>query len=245
MICPHFDPGDQAKGAPMSRRLFLLLALLILFVGISEGRPLLRTLSAYIDRAPNVTRLALSDLNAPPAFDPECFDRLSALPGVTVTRSSSFTEAEVCEVQGAVFVTQLAGLKLTPRRALLQCGVAENLNAWLEDVAKPGAQEHLNANLTRLGHMGTYNCRTIGGSSSILSQHSFANAIDLAWFDLSNGTRTRLVEGWDRRGPSQEKFWTSIKEGSCDYFDVSLGPDHNAAHADHFHFDLGPMRTCR
>ena len=228
----------------MSRRLSLLLLLLLIFVGLSYGRPLLSALTNRVERVASLPRLTVSDLNAPPPLDPECFDRLKALPGVTVSRSSDFTEAQVCQVEGAVFVTQLAGLKLTPRRALMQCGVAENLNAWLEDVAKPAAQEHLSTQLTRVGHMGTYNCRTISGSG-ILSQHSFANAIDLAWFDLGTGKRTRLIEGWDSAGPAKSAFWQEIKQESCDYFDVSLGPDHNAAHADHFHFDLGPLRSCR
>ena len=26
---------------------------------------------------------------------------------------------------------------------------------------------------------------------------------------------------------------------------VVLGPDHNAAHRDHFHFDMGRYRACR
>lgn len=227
----------------MSRRLIFvcLLALLALFLSPSLRSYIWR----HVDQGPVRAALSLSEVNAPPDLDPDCFDRLSALPGVSIARSSTFTQGEVCVVEGVVFVSKLAGLNFKPNRALMQCGVAESLNAWLEDAAKPAAREHLNTNITRVGHMGTYNCRTIGGNSRILSQHSFANAIDVAWFDLGNGTRTRLIEGWGKAGPQQQKFWHAIKDDSCDYFDTSLGPNYNAAHADHFHFDLGPFRACR
>ena len=50
----------------------------------------------------------------------------------------------------------------------LNCSTALNLANWLEEI---GANE--------VEHFGSYNCRTIRGSS-IMSQHSYGSAIDIA-----------------------------------------------------------------
>ncbi|MFN4225017.1 MAG: extensin family protein [Hyphomonas sp.] len=36
-----------------------------------------------------------------------------------------------------------------------------------------------------------------------------------------------------------------MHKGACRLFSVTLGPDYDAAHADHFHMDMGPQRACR
>jgi hypothetical protein len=40
-------------------------------------------------------------------------------------------------------------------------------------------------------------------------------------------------------------FLRAVRDGACQWFDAVLGPDYNAAHADHFHFDRGGGRICR
>lgn len=193
---------------------------------------------------PDLPSARRPDLNAPPEFDPDCVERLAALPGVEIRPVASFERHEGCLVEGAVYADQLAGLSFRPAAPLMQCRVAEELHHWLEEAVIPAAEEQLGTVPRSVGHIGTYNCRTIGGSST-LSQHSFANAVDVAWFDMADGRRLRLREGWDDPDPAISGFWQRIQRLSCKYFRVSLGPDYNRAHADHFHFDLGPLRTCR
>nr|WP_328730168.1 extensin family protein [Falsiroseomonas algicola] len=36
-----------------------------------------------------------------------------------------------------------------------------------------------------------------------------------------------------------------MRDGACRWFRAVLSPDYNAAHADHFHFDMGPSTVCR
>ena len=182
--------------------------------------------------------------NAPPRVDPGCFDRLAARPGVSLQPANTFTVGEACLVEGAVVVDRLAGLSIRPARPVLRCEVAEQLDGWLREAVVPTGADLLDSEIASLGHIGTFNCRTIA-NSSILSQHSFANAIDIAWVDLADGRRLRLVDGWGHSDPGISEFWQKIHQLSCNYFDVSLGPNYNAAHRDHFHFDMGPFRTCR
>jgi hypothetical protein len=40
-------------------------------------------------------------------------------------------------------------------------------------------------------------------------------------------------------------FLREIRGRACDLFDVTLGPDYNADHANHFHLDVGGQRACR
>lgn len=40
-------------------------------------------------------------------------------------------------------------------------------------------------------------------------------------------------------------FLRQVRDGACHGFSAVLGPDYNAAHRDHFHFDRGPYRVCR
>jgi len=86
-------------------------------------------------------------------------------------------------------------------------------------------------------HMGSYNCRKIRGSS-IMSQHSFGAAIDIASI---NGAS--LKSEWQDEG-EKGKYLRDAATAACDYFSNVLTPDYNAAHHDHFHLDHGLRLTC-
>jgi hypothetical protein len=49
---------------------------------------------------------------------------------------------------------------------------------------------------------------------------------------------------WKGNG-SEASFLRAVHERACRYFRVAIGPDFNAAHEDHFHYDRGIFRTCR
>ena len=224
----------------MSRRvlilalLFLLIFASVVGVFISLGRGPISFIGTPL----------LTGLNAPPEVDPQCPDRLRAQPGVRLALAEGFERVPGCLVEGAVLVRELAGIELRPQAPLMRCEVAEALNAWLEKDVKPLALEALGSPITQVRHMGTYSCRSIAGSRN-LSQHSFANAIDISAFRLANGKRFDLLKGWDAQNLQVQKFWRKIHRHSCRHFSVALGPDYNTAHGDHFHFDLGPMRACQ
>ena len=45
-------------------------------------------------------------------------------------------------------------------------------------------------------HYGTYNCRPIAGTST-LSQHAYANAIDIYGFTLDDGSFYTVIDDWE------------------------------------------------
>ena len=71
-----------------------------------------------------------------------------------------------------------------------------------------------------------------------------ANAIDITGFTLTNGKRVSILRDWPRRG-AKAAFLREVHAGACDFFRVTLGPDSNKLHLDHFHLDRGLLRACR
>ena len=77
-----------------------------------------------------------------------------------------------------------------------------------------------------------------------MSQHATANAFDIAGFELADGRAVNLLSHWDGKGP-EAQFLREVRDGLCEWFNVTLSPDYNALHADHFHVDMGPYLSCR
>jgi hypothetical protein len=103
---------------------------------------------------------------------------------------------------------------------------------------RPAAKQYLGADVVRIETMGTFNCRNIyGGRSGKLSEHAFANAVDVSAFVLRDGRRVSVLSGWN--GSSEERaFLRRLHQSACKRFGTVLGPDYNAAHANHFHLDM-------
>jgi hypothetical protein len=94
-------------------------------------------------------------------------------------------------------------------------------------------------------HWGTYNCRVIAGTEN-LSVHGLGSAIDLVGFTLSDDTVYTVLDHWeiDIPGPVTPggQWLKTLADTLWDMmvFNIILTPNHNAAHADHFHVDLTP-----
>lgn len=131
---------------------------------------------------------------------------------------------------------------------VVTCGVAAAWVLFLRHAVQPAAREHLGQEVARVETLGTYNCRDIGGGLGEAlrrrSQHATANAIDVSGFVLADGRRVTLLRDW-QGDDADARFLRAVRDGACRFFRVVLGPDYNAAHADHFHLDMGPSRACR
>lgn len=125
---------------------------------------------------------------------------------------------------------------MRPANAAPGCAVTAAMALWTRDVVQPAAERHFGQRVVELENLGSYNCRTIAGSAA-QSEHSTANAIDISGFILADGTRITLINDW-QPGDRRSEFLHAVRDGSCGLFSTVLSPDHNAAHADHFHFDM-------
>ncbi|MEK1943166.1 MAG: extensin family protein [Pseudomonas sp.] len=108
---------------------------------------------------------------------------------------------------------------------------------------QPAAQAVYGQAVTRIDHLGSFACRNIGNSSR-RSQHASANALDIAGFRLADGRRITVARDWNGKD-DDARFLRLARDGACKAFSVTLGPDYNAAHHDHFHLDMGMFRLCR
>ncbi|MEO0466708.1 MAG: extensin family protein [Pseudomonadota bacterium] len=171
-----------------------------------------------------------------------CF-RVLETGGIELQRIDESAPGEPCGFYGALHLQK----SHTPYSAPLRttCSLAAALNVWERHILQPAAEEHFSQGVARIDTFGTFSCRRINNASSgRWSEHAGANAIDISGFRLEDGTVIRVVEDWRADDPSGA-FLNDVFDGACRLFRVGLGPDYNAAHADHFHFDMGPGFTCR
>ena len=82
--------------------------------------------------------------------------------------------------------------------------------------------------------------RTVFGT---LSQHAFANALDISAFVLEDGRRIAIGEAWAGDG-ADATFLAELARRACGLFRVVLTPDYDRWHAGHMHIDMGPARRC-
>ena len=137
----------------------------------------------------------------------------------------------------------------------LSCRAALSLAMWEAHALQQAAERHLASRVARIEHYGSYSCRNLyGREGGRRSQHATADALDIAGFVLEDGRRIRVLGDWAAATPeageetstgAEAAFLRDVRDGACEWFDAVLGPDYNAAHADHFHFDRGRARICR
>ena len=125
------------------------------------------------------------------------------------------------------------------------CGVARALVRF-EAIVQEEAERLFGRKVASIEQMGTYNCRQIAAYAGWVSQHSFANAIDVKRFKLKGGREISVQKHYGR-GPDVP----SHKEGQFlravarrivaeKVFNVVLTPHFDRAHHNHFHLDLAP-----
>lgn len=128
------------------------------------------------------------------------------------------------------------GLVSMQPKATLGCPMTVAFNRWLNEVAQPAAQAWFGEQIVEVRQLSSYSCRRIAGSGS-MSEHGYGNALDVAGFTFASGRVITVKHGW-QGSPDERGFLRQVHAGGCEIFTTVLGPGYNAAHADHFHFDL-------
>ncbi|MFC0204948.1 extensin-like domain-containing protein [Novosphingobium soli] len=130
---------------------------------------------------------------------------------------------------------------LRPGGAQATCAIDAGLARWLRHGVQPAAEATLGSRVVRIEHLGTANCRRIGGGEEgNWSEHARGNAIDIAGFVLADGRRISVLRDWTASGASDvsaSAFLHTVRDAACANFATVLSPDYNAAHANHLHLD--------
>lgn len=177
-----------------------------------------------------MTHFKLRRLRTEPAF---CQAALQTT-ALTVTPRPRAGSAD-CPLQDAVQV-QSASLRLSSS-FLASCPLAVSYAMWERHVLQPLAQQSFGSKVTRLAHLGSYACRSVRGGRR-QSEHASANAIDISGFTFGDGRVLTLDRHWQDDGAAGT-FLRALHRRSCRIFSMTLGPDYDAAHHNHFHFGMG------
>ena len=98
-----------------------------------------------------------------------------------------------CGTPAPIRVKKVGGVELRPA-SIVNCAMAAALVSWVDTVLRPAAIAHLAGPPTHLDVASSYQCRDrVGGHVAKLSEHAFANAIDISTF--STPTQTASVQG--------------------------------------------------
>jgi len=152
-----------------------------------------------------------------------------------------------CVVTGAVQLLDI-GVPVTNLKSM-RCPLARTFIAWVRFAVAPAAKQILGSELVKVETFGTYSCRGVIGrgaeGAKTISEHSFANAVDVSGFVLSDGRKVMIVDGWKSSDPQVREFLDVIHRSACKRFQTVLSPDYNAAHYNHLHLDMGKGPFCR
>ncbi len=127
---------------------------------------------------------------------------------------------------------------------IMACSFSTAIANWALDVALQ-AQAIIGAKLTAIETGTSYQCRRRNNAADgKISEHGFANALDVSGFRFDNGTQVNVREGWVQEGATAI-FLRAAHAAACERFTTVLGPDADQHHSDHFHLDLGCHgKTC-
>lgn len=126
----------------------------------------------------------------------------------------------------------------------VSCPLAVTFAGWARYGVDRAAKAVLGSPLVRIETMGSYSCRNVAGSDR-RSAHALAQAIDVSAFVLADGRRVSVLADWRGGDEAEQRFLRVVHESACKRFGTVLGPDYNAAHANHFHLEYTGVRFCR
>ncbi|HEX8624456.1 MAG TPA: extensin family protein [Allosphingosinicella sp.] len=149
-----------------------------------------------------------------------------------------------CTAIGAVQLLDI-GTPVTNLGAMT-CPLARQFARWTREAMQPAAKAWLGARVVRIESFGTYSCRPVNSRPGArLSEHGRANAVDVGAFVLDDGRRITVESGWNGGDEDVRRFLRAVHAAGCRRFGTVIGPDADAFHRDHLHFDMGQGPYCR
>ena len=184
-----------------------------------------------------------------------CLSRGLVKPSAYVEPIAEINGPGICGLTHPFRVTALFDGHLPLNKAVtLDCSMIPALEQWVSDTVEPSVEARFGAHLAELETFGTYSCRSVDNlAGAQLSEHAFANAIDVSGFKLEDGREISIVRDWKRSDTQEAAFLREAHAGACQQFTTVLGPGADVFHYNHFHLDLamhgstntGPRRYCR
>ncbi|MFH7909073.1 extensin-like domain-containing protein [Enterobacter cloacae] len=151
--------------------------------------------------------------------------------------------AGACPLHNVVRVRDFGPVSLNSS-FLASCPLALSSALFVSQQARPLTRTWTGSDLVRIEHLGSYACRNIyHRPDARRSEHATAEALDISAFRLANGERVTILHGW--RSTKTQPWLQALLTASCGYYGNGLGPEYNAAHANHFHLGMRGFGLCR
>jgi hypothetical protein len=161
-------------------------------------------------------------------------------PDIVGERLAPVDDAGACGVARPVRLDSVAEVTLDPA-PIVTCRTARRLRRWLVESVKPAFGDGEDR-LAGLGIAAGYVCRTINyDEDADISEHGKGRALDISRFERADGETVTVLEGW--RDEEDGALLREIHRDACGIFGTALGPETNALHADHFHYDVEERRN--
>jgi hypothetical protein len=195
--------------------------------------PLPRTKPDVLQQQAALIPRALPKDTIPKDEAQSCFQMLRAM-GAKFTVAPSTVNYGKCHVENPVNLRSVTTKQSTvelPEAPLLNCKFALQFSKWLSESGAPILSAQLNSPVERISTGPGFECRGRNGDGTAkVSEHGYGNAVDISTFRLRNGKTLHVGDS---------TLLPGVRASACGYFTTVLGPGANAAHASHFHFDMG------
>jgi len=222
------NKGDKlASLAPNSTQRPVIKPKAVVFAPLPRTKPdVLQQQAALIPRALPKDTARKDDTES-------CFQELRAM-GAKFTVAAATVDYGKCQVENPVNLRSITVKKNTinlPEAPLLNCKFALQFSKWLSESGAPILSAQLDSPVERISTGPGFECRGRNGDGTAkVSEHGYGNAVDISTFRLRNGKTLNVGDS---------TLLPGVRASACGYFTTVLGPGTNAAHAAHFHFDMG------
>ncbi|MCO6049887.1 extensin family protein [Mesorhizobium sp. RP14(2022)] len=173
------------------------------------------------------------------AEEADCRRQLEKL-DVAYTPLAPIDEGGACRIDQPVKVSAIGSVEMRPA-ATLSCQMALAFAEWTKKELVPSARWRYFSGVRTIHQGSSYSCRKIA-RTSVASEHSKGNALDVMAIELNNGDKI------DVKKPGffsfrQKGLLNNVRADGCSYFTTVLGPGYNYDHRNHFHFDIKDRRN--
>ena len=195
-----------------------LLAALTISLWAGQARTWLGPLKDWLPTAPSLEQSGIRAAQAP---EDAWSDKEIKTALMQCVQSLASITAEVvplapirsggCGTPAPVFVKSIGGtdnkVSFDPP-LILDCNMVVGLDRWLKESVQPAARDVFSSAVLKIVGS-SYACRNVYNlPNGRLSQHAFANAIDLPMFVLADGRTIGVTHGW---GPTQRDLVAAAK----------------------------------
>ena len=191
--------------------------------------------------SPVVSPPAAAETSEPATHD-GCLPRLKSSGFDVDVAEQPSTSNESCRIATPV---RLRAVPVPSRREVtvrlgeqpvLACRFAETFGHWIGDLVAPVIAGSLQTELKAVRTGPGFACRNRNGAATgKLSAHAEGLAIDIAAFELANGSTLRVEPEMDA---PPDPALAALRTAACGWFTTVLGPGSDEAHKDHLHVDI-------